>query len=357
MICNNCGTNNQDGAQNCSNCGQDFEVRHMSKIYEPKRHKFLKVLLIILGTIFGGIFCLVSFFSLPWILIGLGITLSPNPTTPKITHGEFPLHLVYEADGKQYAIDDTIICDYAGMDADEGRGKYIKWEERLSSGNEITRFSFSEDYQYGIELFDGVIKDQGSTAIICDIGNPEYYLGYKKYVDYSPGRVSISSPIANGIISEDELWNKYKIKIIEEKFSDPKVGNSISTATTYKDVAEWVAKGVTVIPQESSYSPGTKQIVFTWKNDTDKQLTCKQSFYIQKKVDNKWQDVYREKAVGFSREEITIAPNTQILHTYDISKYTNDIPAGSYRVVSPVLVPVKDKIFEAHVLCGEFTIN
>jgi hypothetical protein len=115
--------------------------------------------------------------------------------------------------------------------------------------------------------------------------------------------------------------------------------------------------GVTVIPQESLYSLDTKQIVFTWKNDTDKQLTCGQSFYIQKKVYGKWQDVYREKAVGFSRETISVAPHTQITHTYDISIYINNIPAGNYRVVSPVLVPLKPNISEAHVLCGEFIIN
>jgi len=52
------------------------------------------------------------------------------------------------------------------------------------------------------------------------------------------------------------------------------------------------AKGVTVTPKESSYSTDTKQVVFTWENDTDKQLKSEQSFYIQKKVDDKWQDVY-----------------------------------------------------------------
>lgn len=31
------------------------------------------------------------------------------------------------------------ICDYAGIGMDEGNGKYIQWEERLASGNEITR--------------------------------------------------------------------------------------------------------------------------------------------------------------------------------------------------------------------------
>ncbi len=354
MICNNCGTNNTYGAQSCSNCGQDLEVQHMPNMYAPKRHNLLKVLAITLVSIFGGIFC---FVSLPWVLLGLGITLSPNPPIPQITHGEFPFHLVYEVDGKQYTIDDTIICDYARISMNEARGKYIIWEECLANGNEITCFKFTEEDQYGIKLFEGVIRGQGSTAIICDIGNPQYYLGYNKYTDYSPGRVSITSPLATGVISEDELWNKYNIRIIEEKFSQPMVGNGISISSTYRDVARLAAKGVTVIPQESSYSPDTKLIVFAWKNDTDKQLTCGQSFYIQKKVDGKWQDVYREKAVGFSHEKISLDPHTQITHTYDISIYTNNIPAGNYRVVSPVLIPVKQNTSEAHVLCGEFTIN
>lgn len=224
MICNHCSTSNRDGARSCSNCGRDLEVLPMPKMYAPKRRTLFKGFAITLLSILGGIVC---FVSLPWVLIGLGIILSPNPPMPTIKHGEFPFHLVYEAGGKRYTIDNTIICDYAGMGMDEGNGKYLKWKERLANGNPITRFSFNltEDYQYGIKLFDGVIQGQGSTVIICDIGNPQYYLGYKKYTDYSPGRVSISSPPATGVISEAELWNKYHIKIIEAKFSEPMAGN------------------------------------------------------------------------------------------------------------------------------------
>lgn len=212
----------------------------MPKMYALKRRNLFKVFAIMLVSILGGIFC---FVSLPWVLIGLGIILSLNPLMPTIKHGEFPFHLVYEADGKQYTIDDTIICEYAGMGMDEGNGKYIKWEECLANGNKIIRFSFAEEYQYGVTLFDGVIQGQGSTIIICDIGNPQYYLGYKKYTDYSPGRVSISSPPATGVISEADLWNKYKIKIIEAKFSEPMVSNGISISPTYRDVARLAANG------------------------------------------------------------------------------------------------------------------
>ncbi|HBE78666.1 MAG TPA: hypothetical protein DDW65_12960 [Firmicutes bacterium] len=210
----------------------------MPNNYVSKHHNLLKVSAITLVSILGGLFC---FIFLPWVLLGLGIILSPNPPSPIIKHGEFPFHLVYEAKGKRYTIDDKIICDFAGMSMDEGNGKYIKWEEHLANGNQITSFSFNltEDEKYGIQLFDGIIQGQGSTVIICDIGNPQYYLGYKKYPDYSPGRISISSPPATGIISEDELWTKYNIKIIEVKFSEPMAGNGISTSPIYKVVAGW----------------------------------------------------------------------------------------------------------------------
>lgn len=55
--------------------------------------------------------------------------------------------------------------------------------------------------------------------------------------------------LENGTISEDELWNKYKIKIIEEKFSQPKIGNDISKSYAYEDAAKLAVNGVTVIPQ------------------------------------------------------------------------------------------------------------
>jgi hypothetical protein len=174
-----------------------------SKHHIPLKSKKLAIIL-------GGVFC---FVVLSCFLISLVIN-------PKITHGEFPFHLVYEVDGKQYTINDTIICDYAGIGMDEGNGIYINWKERLAN-REI-----SKNYQYGIELFDGVIQGDG-TLIVCDIGNPQYYLGYNKFTDYCPGRVSISSPTINGVLSNDELWNKYNIKIIEESFSQPMVGNGI----------------------------------------------------------------------------------------------------------------------------------
>ncbi|MBP0725780.1 hypothetical protein J5Y03_11410 [Bacillus sp. RG28] len=123
------------------------------------------------------------------------------------------------------------------------------------------------------------------------------------------------------------------------------------------DTAQLSVNGVTVTPQESNYPPNTKRIVFKWKNDTNKQLLCEQSFGIQKKINGKWEDVYPDVAVGFSQEQIILDAHTQITHIYEISKYTNEIPIGQYRVISPVLVPVKKNTYDSQILSGEFPID
>lgn len=77
-----------------------------------------KILLLGLGIPLLLVVAIASFLILPWLLIFIGIYLEPNPPSPMNKHGEFPFHLVYEVDDKQYTIDDTIICDYAGIGMD-----------------------------------------------------------------------------------------------------------------------------------------------------------------------------------------------------------------------------------------------
>lgn len=196
---------------------------------------------------------------------------------------------------------------------------------------------------------------------MLDIGGPPYYLGYKAYTDYRPGRVRISSPLATGVISEEELRDKYKIQITEKKFSPPLAGNQIAVdhSSPYRDTetARLSVKGVAMTPLESSYPPNTAQVAFLIKNNTDKPLLLKQSFYMQKKMDGKWEDVYRDMAAGFSQEQIMIEPHAQITQIYDIAQYTKEIPVGHYRVISPVLVPVKQKTYDSKVLSGEFCVS
>ena len=175
---------------------------------------------------------IISYFTLPWILISLGIMLSPSPPTPKNTYGEFPFHLVYEIDGEQFTVDDVLVCEFVGRGADEASGKYLKWDMRLLSGNQVDRFGGYSGVTGApewpthavVKLLGSVVVRNYMGSIYCDLGLPQYYLGYNVMDGYSPGRICNSSAKT---IEANELWNQYKIRIIEANFSQPMVGNGI----------------------------------------------------------------------------------------------------------------------------------
>lgn len=152
-------------------------------------------------------------FVSPWLIYFVLMWMSPNPPKPKVLHGEFPVHLKYEINGQMVTVDDTVICDYDGVGMNEGVGKYNKWKERLtSSGNEeIT-----------------LLKINKNNRIYFDVGSANYYMGVKKEYDGDNvseasiiNSVGIGSMTSAGAISAEELWQKYKIKIIDWKHSDP----------------------------------------------------------------------------------------------------------------------------------------
>jgi hypothetical protein len=161
---------------------------------------------------------------------------------PKNTYGEFPFLIVYEVDGERFTVRDSLICEYIGREANTTRGKYIKWNERLASGHEDQFVAASmshhlmpgNEWQYGcsIRLLDSVVVSIDSPSggyvgeINIDIGSPQYYLGYYSLDDYSPGEV-----FTNRVLSKDELWDLYGIKIIEAEFSPPMIGNGIVPKT------------------------------------------------------------------------------------------------------------------------------
>lgn len=172
----------------------------------------------------GIIFLLVS----PWLLLGIGLLLSPAPPAPLNTYGEFPFHLVYEVEGKQFTIDDVLVCEYIGRDSNEARGKYLKWDIRLLSGNELDKCYNFHAYEWKdnavVKLLDDVPVRDYRGRILFDIGNPQYYLGYNVLDGYSLGKVYNSD---GNFIEDDILWNQYKIKIIEANLSQPLTGNGI----------------------------------------------------------------------------------------------------------------------------------
>lgn len=101
---------------------------------------------------------------LPWSIMYIYSIFVPAPPYPQIKKEEFPFKLVYECDGKQRTIEDTLICEFAGMECDSNFKKHRTWTYKLGSGQDT------------IVLWTGE-NDKGEKQKICYEIGPEYYMG------------------------------------------------------------------------------------------------------------------------------------------------------------------------------------
>ncbi|CAM3016916.1 hypothetical protein PASE110613_12560 [Paenibacillus sediminis] len=176
----------------------------------------MKTRLLVLGIPLLLVIAIVAFFSLPWILIFIGIQSQPNPPRPEITYGEFPFRLEYEIKGERKVIQDTLICEFDGFGADEGRGKYRKWKQRLASGNVSGDFVILE-------------KLNELEKIGFYPGSADYYMNdsewYKENNSSFPNAWLVKNEKGDvsgeDYLEEDQLFEKYHIKLISWEPSPP----------------------------------------------------------------------------------------------------------------------------------------
>jgi hypothetical protein len=187
-----------------------------------------------MGIPFLIIVAILTYISLPWIFLHIGLQLLPNPPRPEITYEEFPFRLEYEINGNRKVIQDTLICEYDGIGIDEGNGKYRKWKKHLLSGNQKILLLNLDRGASGIAFGNNKTVNQ---VIYFDPGPAWYYMGDNEHGNgYKPPfpNASFSEKYqdgsgANGIIQSDDLLKKYKIKLISWDYSQPIENKFIST--------------------------------------------------------------------------------------------------------------------------------
>jgi hypothetical protein len=179
------------------------------------RRKFMRdiALTLIVGTTIVLVIVL-----LPWLMIATGQWLTPNPPKPKENYGEFPFKLVYEIDDQRVEIKDTLVVEYLGVGYNEGSGKYNKWKVyQKSSGKTGT----------SVEIVNEYVDGQGIVNIAFMMGSCEYYMGLAegngiyKFEQISPGDILLRTANDTRVITVEELYDKYNIKIIEKEVSMP----------------------------------------------------------------------------------------------------------------------------------------
>lgn len=147
---------------------------------------------------------------LPWLLVSLSAIWAPNPPTPEFTYGEFPFKLEYETNGKRVVVEDKVICKFTGVSWNEGVGKYNKWESYIASTGDESLL---------------LLKIDDSLSLYCSVGGEKYYMGEEIPVDpFRPTAYIVKKDgrfTSSRWLSDNELFENYRIKIIDWELSAP----------------------------------------------------------------------------------------------------------------------------------------
>ena len=193
-----------------------------------KLERVLVWIIIIIFSVISLSFAIGYFFieTVPTTLVAACIAMDDTPPKPKQSYGEFPFLLTYEINGQRKEIKDTLVIEYLGLvynKSVEGiYGKENKWKAYMRNSEEYYELPYISET---LCLYDGVIEDVGYVQIHYDIGRIEYYMGLEKADAYSrkPGSIVAYSYAEREyiVITEEELYNIYNIRIIEKSISPP----------------------------------------------------------------------------------------------------------------------------------------
>ena len=152
------------------------------------------------------------------IIVGLVLLIDaivfPEPEKPAVTYGEFPFTIVYEIDGEIKTIEDAYICKYGVSNNTSSMGKFRIWKMHLASNRKESS---------------SILWHEGNITLTCHIGTAAYYMGeigehYNSESYRTPHFTERIKEEGGGItyhsISAEEVWEKYKIRIISYESSD-----------------------------------------------------------------------------------------------------------------------------------------
>lgn len=181
---------------------------------------------IIIGAIFGSVIVILEVviaISFPWSIMYLGSMLKEDPPPPDVSYGEFPFKLVYEIDGQITKIEETLVIEYVDSEYSLGQGDVYYWKKYYKSHGPFEDPEESYNAFYNKFLLFRGFNEGGSFSIHFKLGSCEYYMGLQEenHLGIRAGDIYILSSEYNGPISDEEVYSKYGIKIIEKYVSPP----------------------------------------------------------------------------------------------------------------------------------------
>ena len=155
----------------------------------------------------------VAFAFLQYISGGiLGEAIFNRPGKPKIKHGEFPFQLVYEYDGQQYTVNESVVCDYEGISFSLEGGNSRDWNCYITNNESYGRYYLDE-------------AKHPSLYIQVPL-NAEYYMGAPDAsLEFATPYIFFIDDSTGTTYYEQDLTDAVGAKIISWEISSPLEGN------------------------------------------------------------------------------------------------------------------------------------
>lgn len=154
----------------------------------------------------GSILKIVAFVFFSVLVMSALFTLNSCSLVkrPDIVYHEFPMELTYEINGEVVVLKDIYVVEYIGLNPEIGH-KY-------------------KGYMQSTEEDGFLLCEDAHIKVICQLGNPDYYVGIIKY-EIEPRAYCKTESFFYGeeysFLDETELYEQYGIKIISWSTSEP----------------------------------------------------------------------------------------------------------------------------------------
>ena len=153
---------------------------------------------------------LIAGFILIWHMSGgiLGEIFFNRPNKPIIEHEKFPFEITYEYNNKQFAIKDTIVCDYEGISFSIDGGNKRQWNCYITNNDNYGRYYLD--------------KEKYPTLYIQIPLEAEYYMGASDFdKEFAIPYIHFIDDRTGTTYYEQDLTNVVNAKIISCKLSEP----------------------------------------------------------------------------------------------------------------------------------------
>ena len=176
---------------------------HKQKEPMTKKKKIIVTIVTIITTLtlLGAAAILVVF----GLLFGFDI-----PNKPKVKTGEFPFELVYEYNGEQFTIKESIVCEYEGIEWSIDGGSKREWNCYITNYDSYGQFYLDEEKHHILHI---QIPLNADYWMGDPTENEEFATPYIFFIDESTGTTYFEQDLSAVVGAKIVSWTPSEVLV------------------------------------------------------------------------------------------------------------------------------------------------